>query len=324
MSNKPMPWIKQFPTRLHDARLFSLNDRQKLRYYEMYMLAGQLNADGAFIQDGKELTAAEIAHLLRVHDHKQFEKDLIALKKSKLVRANGHGPFIADFKDEQINWVELQRSNRERQARFKQSHSDNALVTDESRVGNAPRTRVQNQSQNQSQIQNQPTTPTPPSNKDGSPLVGGVVGSKKGDDLLAGPEFKTITKKARKELTAISQVLALSGLGRPKLVDLLGKVATRSSPRNKMQFVLAALASVYDDKAVRNKAIVAMHRIEKNTVPAEYFSPAMWEHIPEDILKVAGDLDQFETARRSPVQKKLDILYQRNKERNKKRNKERE
>jgi len=289
MSSKPMPWIKLFPSLLHDVRLFSLTDRQKLRYFEMYMLAGQLNADGSFVQDGKELKPAEIAHLLRVNDAKQFEKDLIALKKSRLVRQNGHGPYIADFKDEQINWVELQRNNRERQARFKQSHAGNALVTDESRVDNAPRTRTKNQTKNQIQIKNQPPLPLLPSKGKGSSRVGGL-GSKNRSSLLNGPDFTDLNKNQRAMFARIEQVLSLSGLGNLKLKNTLSLLTTRSTPKNKMQFVLAALASAYADKGANNKAIIATHRIEKSSVPAEYFSPATWDVIPGPILKAAGDV----------------------------------
>ena len=307
MSNKPMPWIKLFPALLHDIRLFALNDRQKLRYYEMYMLAGQLNSDGAFIQDGKELTAAEIAHLLRVNDPKQFEKDLIALKKSRLIRANGHGPFIADFKDEQINWVELQKNNRERQARFKQSHSGNALLTDESHVDNAPRTRTRTRTRLRTRSRTKPTTPTPPSNE----RVGGLVGSM--NELLAGPKFKSITKKGRAELTRIAQVLELAGLGQSKFITFISQVAIRSKPHNKLQLVLAALASAYDDKGANNKVIVAVHRIEKSTVPAQYFSPATWDVIPDPILKAAGDVGVKDKPRNGPQSEALKKLYARSK-----------
>jgi hypothetical protein len=316
MSNKPMPWIKQFPTRLHDVRLFALNDRQKLRYYEMYMLAGQLNADGAFIQDGKELTPAEIAQLLRVSDHKQFEKDLVALKKSKLVRANGHGPYIADFKDEQINWVELQRNNRERQARFKKLHMDNALVTDSSHVDNAPRPRTR--IQNQIQKENQTTHPYPPSgNGQGDSPLGGGVGSKRRVSYLDGPEFKTVTKKLRAELAHIEKVLSLSGLGNLKLKDTLSLLATRSFPKNnRTQFVMAALASAYNDKGANNKAVVTAHRIEKDRVPSEFLSPATWDVIPENIIKAAGNvIDAIEPKSKSDrIRAKVKAIRSRSKE----------
>jgi hypothetical protein len=289
MSNKPMPWIKQYPTRLHDVRLASLNDRQKLRYYEMYMLAGQLNAEGAFIQEGKQLAPSEIAYLLRVNDPKQFEKDLNALKKARLIRANGHGPYIADFKDEQLNWLEVQRGNRERQERFKQSHKDNALVTDGSHVGNAPRTRTR--IQNQIKKENQTTHPNPPSaNSKGDSPLGGGVGSKQKGTYLDGPEFKTVSKKLRSELAHIEKVLSLSGLGNLRLKNTLTLLAMRSFPKNnRTQFVVAALASAYSDKSVNNKAIVTAHRIEKDRVPSEYLSPSTWDVIPENILKAAGN-----------------------------------
>lgn len=319
MNNKPMPWIKQYPTRLHDVRLASLNDRQQLRYFQLYLLAGQLNADGLFIQDGKELSVAEIAFLLRVNDPKQLEKDLATLKKSKLIRANGHGPFIADFKDEQVNWLEKQREDRERQQRKRltdasQDGHDN--VTRDKPVSHAPRTRTR--FKNQIQIKNQ-TNPLPPSDKkDRATLAGGLDGAKKKvSDLFDGPEFKGITKNDRTELNKCAQVLTLSGLGQSKIVTLLHRVTTRSKPQKRIQLVVAALASVYSDTSVRNKSIVAAHRIDAGTVPAEYFSPAMWENVPENILNVVGDIEQYQTAKKIKPPTAVEALRKRSKERSK-------
>lgn len=131
-----MPWIKQYPTRLDDVRFMSLNDRQQLRYYQLYLLAGRLNFNGAFMHDGKQLSPKEIAHLLRVRDVDQLAKDISTLKRVGLLKANGHGPYISDFAEEQINWQEKQKDNRERQRKFK-SRISNALVTRDADVSNA-------------------------------------------------------------------------------------------------------------------------------------------------------------------------------------------
>lgn len=133
--SKAMPWIKQYPTRLHDVRLAQLNDRQQLRYYQLYLLAGHFNADGAFIQDGKVLKTGEIAFILRVKDVSQLDKDIQSLRKAGLLKVNGHGPYISDFKDEQINWMEKQKADRERQKRSRVSHAN---VTRDDDVTNAP------------------------------------------------------------------------------------------------------------------------------------------------------------------------------------------
>ncbi len=120
MTNKPMPWIKFHPEQLDDIRLASLHERIQLRYYQLYLLAGRLNAGGAFLQNENQLTPAEIAYMLRT-DAKQFEKDLNLLKKSKLIKVNGHGPYIAGFADEQINWIQKQQEERERKKKQRTS-----------------------------------------------------------------------------------------------------------------------------------------------------------------------------------------------------------
>lgn len=121
---KSMPWIKQYPSRLHDVRLAQLNERQQLRYHQLYLLAGLCNEEGAFIQDGKILKTVEIAYILRIKDAAQLDKDMRALKNSRLLKVNGHGPYIADFKDEQINWMEKQKAERERKTKSRKSHAN--------------------------------------------------------------------------------------------------------------------------------------------------------------------------------------------------------
>lgn len=135
MTNKPMPWIKFHPEQLDDIRLASLHERVQLRYYQLYLLAGRLNAGGAFLQNENQLTPAEIAYMLRT-DAKQFEKDLASLKKARLIKVNGHGPYIAGFADEQINWIQKQQEERERKKKQRTSenvtrdtHGTNADVT---------------------------------------------------------------------------------------------------------------------------------------------------------------------------------------------------
>lgn len=116
------PWIKFHTTKLDDVRLLRLTERQQLRYFQMYLLAGRLNADGLFIENEERLSDADIALKLRVNDVKQFTADLTALKKAKLIKVNGHGPFIEDFAREQVDWSKKQEQDRERKQ--KQRHAD--------------------------------------------------------------------------------------------------------------------------------------------------------------------------------------------------------
>jgi len=137
MTNKAMPWIKQYPSRLHDVRLAQLHERVQLRFYQLYLLAGLLNANGSFVQDDQILSTTQISFLLHVKDVKQLEQDIATLKKARLIKVNGHGPYIADFKAEQVNWMDKQKSGRERQQRFQRSRASNALVTRDNNVTDA-------------------------------------------------------------------------------------------------------------------------------------------------------------------------------------------
>jgi hypothetical protein len=318
MSNNPMPWIKYKTALLHDVRLAAVDEREQLRYFQLYLLAGQLNEDGAFLQDKKKLSVKQIAFLLRVKDVKQLEKDIVVLKKAGLLKANGHGPYIADFKDEQIRWIDKQREDRERQRKKRQadaSQGSHRPVTRDSQGGHAPRPESRPESKTRVQKrEDQP--PYPPSTGDDSPLGGGV-GSKRKASYLDGPEFKTITKKLRAELARIEKVLSLSGLGNLKLKNTLNLLAIRSFPKNnRTQFVMAALASAYSDAGANNKAIVTAHRIEKDRVPSEYLSPATWDVIPENIVKAAGNaIDAIEPKSKGDrIRAKVKAIRSRSKE----------
>ena len=145
-----MPWMKIRPDLLDDVRLLKLNERQQNLFFKMFLLSGRLNAEGEFVQNGKELTPQEISSLLRLSDHKTMEKDLKALRQAKLIKANGHGPYIADFKEEQINWLEKQKSDRDRQRHHRENVTRDDTVTDNgSQAGHAPRTRPRTRIQTQ-------------------------------------------------------------------------------------------------------------------------------------------------------------------------------
>jgi hypothetical protein len=288
MSNKPMPWMKIRPDLLNDVRLLNLNDAQQNLFFKMFLLSGHLNAEGAFIQNGKELTPLEIAHLLRVSDPKRFEKDLQALRKAKLIKANGHGPYIADFKVEQINWLEKQKSDRDRQRTHRDSVTrDDDVTGDGSRDGHAPRTRprtrIQNQTKNQTKKKTTTNQPSSSKGKGRGPSGGGGASKNGKKDL-----FSSFEGAARQTAEIMHPILTSSGLGTQKSLNLLSQVATRISPRIARETTLAALASVFDDEDVRNKPVVAAMRIESKQISPQYFKPAAWGRLPDEVLKAAG------------------------------------
>lgn len=131
---KPMPWIKLPTTQLNNVALLQLSERAQLRYYQLYLLAGYLNADGALQQDGRKLKEIEIAHLLRLRDPKQLAKDIAAMRRLGLVRVNGRGVEITAFRDEQGDYLKKLEDDRERQRKARERH---AGVTRDSGVTDA-------------------------------------------------------------------------------------------------------------------------------------------------------------------------------------------
>src|SRR6185369_8016324 len=172
------PWIKLYANRLDDVRLLRLNDRQQLRYYQMYLLAGRLDADGSFVENGQRLDDTDIAIKLRVNDTKQFTADLKALKTAGLIKVNGHGPFISDFSGEQVNWSLKQEHERERKQ--KQRHGavtrDGSGTDGKSRKGHKPvtdvdqdQTKKEIKTKKKIQIKKTTTQPSPSSAKKAKP-----------------------------------------------------------------------------------------------------------------------------------------------------------
>jgi hypothetical protein len=137
------PWIKQHTCRLDDVRLLRLGDRTQLRYWQLYLLAGRLNADGCFVEKGQQLSNDDLIIKLRVKDVKLFIADMKELKNAKLINVNGHGPYIADFKEEQVDWNKKQKDDRIRQQRKRSAPvtRDENVTDGKSRVSHAPRSR---------------------------------------------------------------------------------------------------------------------------------------------------------------------------------------
>lgn len=101
-------------------------------------------------------------------------------------------------------------------------------------------------------------------------------------------QLKTRDQWKRHDLAM--KVLKSSGLRSPKLREVSVIVATRIYKNSKdfIAYLLGALASAYADPTATNKAMIAAHRIEEDTVPAEFKDQSTWQSIPADVLKAAN------------------------------------
>lgn len=307
------PWIKLYANRLDDVRLLRLNDRQQLRYYQLYLLAGRLDADGCFIENGQRLDDTDIAIKLRVNNVKEFSADLKILKTAGLLKVNGHGPFISDFSGEQVNWSLKQEHERERKQ--KQRHGtvtrDTSVTDSRSRKGHKPVTDV-DQDQTKKEIKTKKkiqkkikttTHPVPSSTKKVKPAKGAsesMAGGGGDDSNLSSidQQFEKMIKEnsnAAETVRIMRPILIADGLGKQKFKNLMVKVAIRILPRDAKRLTLAALASAYADESAANKTMIAVYRLENEQVPMQFMNPATWKVIPIDVLKAAGidDLNDY-------------------------------
>lgn len=296
------PWIKFHTTKLDDVRLLRLNERQQLRYFQMYLLAGRLNADGSFVENNERLSDADIALKLRVNDVKQFIADVNALKKAKLVKVNGHGPYIEDFASEQVDWSKKQEQDRERKQ--KQRHADvtpdKSVTPAMSRKGHSavtPLDQKKIKKEKKKKIKNhQPPTPSSRSQRLRAGGGGEKVSSlssptKTNREKSNQPNWlDTLHGDARTTAEIMLPILSSSGIGNKKIETLLGKVAIRIKPTEAKRYLLAALASSFTDPDVTKPLAVAAYRMENDSVPQIFMNSETWRKLPAEILK-AADVD---------------------------------
>lgn len=122
------PWIKQSTSKIDDARLALCSDATQRDYFMLYLLAGRLDADGLFIENGRQLSEDEIAFKIRIKASR-LKASIGEMKKARLVHVNGKGPQIVDYASEQQSWREKQDADRERQARHRAVTRDSETVT---------------------------------------------------------------------------------------------------------------------------------------------------------------------------------------------------
>jgi hypothetical protein len=99
-SNGGMPWVKLHTSRLNDPRLAVLDDAAQLHYFKLTLLAGELDAGGALVMNGRPLTDSEIAWRIR-HDEETVKASLKTLRTAGLALRNGHGWELIGYMDEQ-------------------------------------------------------------------------------------------------------------------------------------------------------------------------------------------------------------------------------
>lgn len=117
--------------RLHDLRFASLSETAETIYDRLYILAGVLDADGLFIENGRVLSHEEIAYRLRKETTK-LTKSIKELQKAGLIHVNGKGPQIIDWKHEQIDLNTKREKDRERQHRHRGVTRDTDVTTRDS------------------------------------------------------------------------------------------------------------------------------------------------------------------------------------------------
>ena len=108
-----------------------LSDAQKWRYVQLYLLAKELNAGGAFIKhDGVEMDLGDIAYNLHITDEPQLQADMDAMKEIGFIGVNGHGPYLARFvKEQETPKTDAERKAEQRSRDTEKSHARHAPVT---------------------------------------------------------------------------------------------------------------------------------------------------------------------------------------------------
>lgn len=137
----------------------------------------------------------------------------------------------------------------------------------------------------------EPTHPPTPSR--GNERAGGRAGI----DSKADEQLKQLEPKDRKEAERLMPILRSVISSETKIITLSVLVAMRHFTGDKIDYLLAAIASAYDDDRAKNKAAITAHRIEHDQVAKQYLNPDTWIKIPKEILAAAGikDLNSYLT-----------------------------
>lgn len=151
MPHAPMPWVKLYTSRLDDVRFNRLPDALKWRWAQLTMLAGKLDAGGAFVLDGEPMTDDEIAWQLRI-EAETWKQESERLKDHGYLLRNGHGWQLTDYLDAQGPdgaHAEKRAQWRERQERHR---SKEKIVTHDKPVSNASKS-LESESESESRVE---------------------------------------------------------------------------------------------------------------------------------------------------------------------------
>lgn len=125
-----MDWIKLLTSYLDNPQLGRLPEHIQARFFKLYMLAGQQDANGLIPYSLEEISWK--LHITMDELHETI--DLLKNTQPILFCNNGNGPEIPVFRSEQVSRERREKEredNRIRQERFREEHKrvSNALIT---------------------------------------------------------------------------------------------------------------------------------------------------------------------------------------------------
>jgi len=122
-------YIKTYTSYLHDIRFSQLSAEAERTYNRLYVLAGTLEENGLFFENGRQLSNEEIAYRIRL-DTKEVIKSMKELQRNHLLHVNGKGAQVIDWKNEQVDLNKERELARARQAKHRTVTRDTPLVTE--------------------------------------------------------------------------------------------------------------------------------------------------------------------------------------------------
>jgi len=300
------PWIKQPVNKLNDARLSFVSVQAQRDYFMLYLLAGQLDTDGLFYDNGRRLEDKEIAFRIHV-ELSQLRKSIKELQSENLIHVNGKGPMITDWNNEQIDWRAKQESERERQQQHRAEKRDSEYVTrdsdsvtrdgDDVTLPDKKKTRPEVDKKKTRPDQIQPR-PVATASVKSSSKSGRVAGSKDEKKDTPSTLFKDLKGKQLNRARQALKILGSLGIRNPKLETTSVILATRkyNNDPQMVNEIMGAIASTYSDGSVKSKEAVVIHRIETGKIPQSFIDdPALWRSVPIKTLEIAGigDIDAY-------------------------------
>jgi hypothetical protein len=131
------PWIKLHTHTIDDPRIGALNNAAWRRYHELLLLAGECDAGGRLIYDGRPMTAAELAWRLHISERRMLA-NLRMLEACDLARQDSAGCYwLPAFQPTQAR-PEANERERWRLQKQRQRRSPAADMSADSGADSAP------------------------------------------------------------------------------------------------------------------------------------------------------------------------------------------